>query len=460
MNDEQSSGRRLPHNLDAERALLGAMLVDPERITEAIEIVHPDAFFDRRHGKICSVLVDLAEKGTPVDPVTVAQVLRIEGALAEVGGEETLIELMGCATSSAHLLHYARIVGESATLRRLISEATDIVSAAYEARPEGDAVQELLDESENRIFGISRGRDSQGAELVDEVIREAWRRIDARAHRQGITGLTTGYYDLDEMLCGFNAGDLVILAARPSMGKTAMALNLIEHTAMATSDWLGRKPTVLLYSLEMGRLSLVERMLCSRARVEAYRLRSGRLSAEERQLLTAAADELSGTRILFDDSPTLNIMSVRSRARRVRAKFGLDMIMIDYLQLLSGGRSDNRQHEISIISRGLKALARELEIPVVALAQLSRQVELRDPPRPQLADLRESGSIEQDADVVLLLYRPEYYSKYKEDEEYRGVAEVICAKHRNGPTGTVRLQFFPETMRFESRTVREAQPIA
>ena len=460
MSEERLPGRRPPHNLDAERALLGAMLIDPDRITETTELVKADDFFDPRNQTLFGVLIDISERGVPVDPVTVAQVLRVDGKLASVGGEAYLIELMEGVTSSAHLLFYARMVSENATLRNLIGEANEIIGSAYETQPEGDAVQKLLDESETRIFGISGARDSTGAEAVSETIAEAFRRIEARTGEEGLTGLTTGFYDLDEMLCGFNAGDLVILAARPAMGKTSFALNLVEHAAISRPDWLNREPTVLMFSLEMGKLSLVERMLCSRARVEAYRLRQGRLSSEERQLLTNAADELSRTRIFFDDTPSLSIMSIRSRARRVRAQFGLDMIVIDYLQLLTASKADNRQHEISIISRGLKSLARELEIPVISLAQLSRQVESRDVPRPQLSDLRESGSIEQDADVVMMLFRPEYYPKFKDDEEYRGVAEVILAKHRNGPTGTVRLQFFPETMRFENRTVRESEPIA
>ncbi len=460
MSESGTSGRRPPHNLDAERALLGAMLIDPVRITEADEIVKKEYFYDSRNGELYQVIADLAERGTPVDPVTVAQVLRVDGKLAAVGGEEYLIELMGGVTSSAHMVHYARIVAENSTLRSLIGEATDIITSAYATRPEGDTVQKLLDESENRIFSITRGRDAQGAASVSDIITEAFKRIDARGNHVGLTGITSGFFDLDEMTCGWNAGDLVILAARPAMGKTAFALNLVEHAAMSSPEWMEKNPSVLMFSLEMGRLSLIERMLCSRARVQAYRLRQGRLTAEERQLLTNAADELSRTRIFFDDTPALSIMSVRSRARRVRAQYGLDIIMIDYLQLLTASKSDNRQHEIGIISRGLKALARELEIPIIALAQLSRAVELRDIPRPQLADLRESGSIEQDADVVMMLFRPEYYQKFRDDPEYQGLAEVILAKHRNGPTGTVNLQFFPETMRFENRTVHEAEPIA
>ena len=251
----------------------------------------------------------------------------------------------------------------------------------------------------------------------------------------------------------------MILAARPSMGKTAFALNLVENAAMSQPEWLDRTPSVLLFSLEMGRQQLVSRMLCTRARVDAHRLRSGRVPAEDRAELAAAADELSRARIFIDDTSGLSMMSMRSRARRIQAKHGLDLLVVDYLQLLTFPRSESRQQEISNISRSLKGLARELEIPVVALAQLSRQVELRDPPRPQLADLRESGSIEQDADVVMMLYRPEYYAKYR-DEENIGLAEVIIAKQRNGPTGTARLQFFDSTMRFENRAPTATEPIS
>jgi len=460
MSEASLPGRTPPHNSEAERSLLGAILIDPERISEAAELVRPESFFTKGHGLLFEVLLELSEKGTPVDPVTVCQALQLKGQLERVGGDALLLELMQTVTSSAHLVHYARMVAACATLRSLIGEATDIIASAYETSPEPEEVRGLLDRSENRIFGIAGTGEVQGAEPVSETIAEVFRRIDARSHRQGITGITTGYYDLDEMLCGFNGGDLIVIAARPSMGKTAFALNVVEHAALSTPDWLGQQPTVLLFSLEMGRLSLIERMLCSRARVEAYRLRTGRLSAEERDELVRAADELHSTRILFDDTPSLDIMSLRSRARRVRARFGLHMIVIDYLQLLSAPKSESRVQEISVISRGLKALARELEIPVIALAQLSRAVELRDPPRPQLADLRESGSIEQDADVVMFLYRPEYYAKYRDDEEKRGLAEVICAKHRNGPTGTVNLQFFPNTMRFDNRTVQESEPLS
>ena len=361
-------------------------------------------------------------------------------------------------TSSAHAAYHANLVADSATLRQVIHESTEIIGQAYDTRPQGEAVRALLDECEQRMFRIGHREQGRGPEPISAAIAETFRRIDAVSHREGLTGLTTGFVDLDHLLCGLNAGDLIVLASRPSMGKTAFALNMVEHTSLARPEWLERTPTVLLFSLEMGRQQIVSRMLCSRARVDAHRLRSGRLPREDRAELTSAADELSRARVFIDDSSNLTAMSIRSRARRLKAKHGLDLIVVDYLQLVAFPRAENRQQEISNISRAMKGIARELEVPVVALAQLSRQVELRDPPRPQLVDLRESGSIEQDADVVLLLYRPEYYVKYR-DEETRGLAEMICAKQRNGPTGSIRLQFFDSTMRFENRAPTATEAI-
>jgi len=455
---DESSARSLPKNEEAERALLGALLLDADRVAEVAERLRPEDFHERRHQLLFSALLKLSERDDPIDFVTVGQVLRAEGSFEQVGGAEYLVELAHLVTSSAHAAYHAALVSDTATLREIIHESTDIVSQAYETRPDGDAVRALLDDCEQRMFRIGRREAGSGAEPISAAIAETFRRIDAVSHREGLTGLTTGFLDLDQLLCGLNAGDLIVVASRPSMGKTAFALNMIEHAALSRPEWLDRPPTVLLYSLEMGRQQIVSRMLCSRARVDAHRLRSGRLAHEDRAELTSAADELSGTRVLIDDTSNLSAMSLRSRARRVKAKHGLDLIVVDYLQLVSFPRSESRQQEISNISRGLKGVARELEVPVIALAQLSRQVELRDPPRPQLADLRESGSIEQDADVVLLLYRPEYYPKYR-DEEHRGLAEVICAKQRNGPTGSVRLQFFQSTTRFENRAPSATEAI-
>ncbi len=453
----EERGRTLPQSEEAERALLGALLLDGERIPDAAELLRPGDFHDRRHQILFEVLVALADRSAPVDFITVGEALRAAGRFEEVGGAPFLIDLAGSVTTAAHATYHANLVADTGTLRDLIREATDIVTRAYETRPDGDEVKALLDDSEQRMFRLSRRDERSGAEPIGTAIAEAFRRIDAASHREGLTGLTSGFIDLDQILCGLNAGDLLVVAARPSMGKTAFALNMIEHAALSRPSWLDRPPVVLLFSLEMGRQQVVSRMLCSRARVDAHRLRSGRIPSEDRAELTTAADELSRAKIFIDDTSNLTMMSLRGRARRLKAKHGLDLIVLDYLQLITFPGSESRQQEISNISRSLKGLARELEVPVVALAQLSRQVELRDPPRPQLADLRESGSIEQDADVVMLLYRPEYYPKYR-DEETRGLAEVIVAKQRNGPTGKVNLQFFDSTTRFENRapTVTEA----
>ena len=425
-------------------------MLDPDRIPEVAEVVKAEDFWDKRHEHVFGCLLALSENSNPVDFVSAGEALKARGVFAEVGGAEYLVQLAHGVTTSAHAMYHAQRVADTATLRRVIRESTDIVREAFETPAEGVAVRELLDTCEQRMFQIARREEGSGVGSITDAIQDTFKRLDAASHRDGLTGLTTGFLDLDQLLCGLNKGDLVILAARPSMGKTAFALNLVEHAALSRPEWLDRPPSVLFFSLEMGRQQLVSRMLCCLARVDAHRLRTGRIPAEDRSELTTAAEELAQTNVFIDDTSGISMMSLRSRARRVKAKHGLDMIVVDYLQLLTFPKSESRQQEISNISRSLKGLARELEIPVVALAQLSRQVELRDPPRPQLADLRESGSIEQDADVVMLLFRPEYYPKYR-DEENRGVAEVIVAKQRNGPTGTVRLQFFDSMMRFENR---------
>jgi replicative DNA helicase len=454
------TGRTPPHNLEAERSLLGALLLDPERIPDAADLLDAGDFYDRRNGLLFQTLMELSERNAPIDFVTVGEALRARGHFQEVGGSDVLVALATSVTSSAMLGHHCRVVSETATLRGLIRESTEIITQAFDTRPDGESVRKLLDESENRIFQIARTNEVSDAKPIGHAITETFRRLDSRTGDEGLTGLTTGYYELDDMLSGLNKGELIVIAARPSMGKTAFALNLMENAAFSHPAWLDRRPSVLLFSLEMGIQSLVARMLCSRARVPAYLLRSGRLSGDLRQDLAAAADELQGTNIFIDDTPGITMMALRSRARRRAASpQGLDLIVVDYLQLLSFPRSESRQQEISNISRSLKELSRELEIPVVALAQLSRAVESRDPPRPQLADLRESGSIEQDADVVMMLYRPEYYAKYRTDEN-RGIAEVVIAKHRNGATGEVRLQFFPEHMRFENRAPTGVEPIS
>ena len=457
--DEESwkGGRVPPHNADAERVVLGSLLIDPIRIPEAAERLRAEHYFDPRHGLIYAALVDLSERSEPVDFVSVSERLLARQELQRVGGRTYLMELAGSVTSSANLLHHATLVAETATLRRLIAEATGIIEGAYSTRPDGRAVQDLVDQSENAIFHISGDDERAQVDPISKALDEAFRRIDSASHRGAITGLPSGYYDLDEMMCGFNAGDLVIVAARPSMGKTALVLNVIDHAATHPPEWLDRQAVILLFSLEMGKQSIVSRMLCTRARVDAHKLKTGRIPKEDYANLAQAAGELRDTRVFIDDSPGLTVMSMRSRARRLMQREGLHMVVVDYLQLMSHPRAESRQMEISQISRSLKALARELEIPVVALSQLSRAVESREDKRPQLSDLRESGSIEQDADVVLLLYRPEYYAP---TDENKGLAEVICAKQRNGPTGSVKLCFFGSTMRFENRSPTVAESIA
>ncbi|MHC4261331.1 MAG: replicative DNA helicase [Planctomycetota bacterium] len=456
--DDRSGGRAMPHNTDAERALLAGLLLDTERVAEVAETLRPEDFFDRRLGHVFAGMVKLAEQGEPIDFVSLGEALRAMGRFQEIGGAEALFDLGGAATSSALVAFHARIVTETAILRNLIREATEIIGEAYETRPDGDAVGKLVDSSEHRIFKISSSRETARIESIRDAITETFKRLDARTGDGELTGLTTGFYELDDMLSGLNKGELIILAARPSMGKTAFALNLMENAAMSQPSWLDRSPSVLMFSLEMGRQSLVTRMLCSRAEVPAHLVRTGRIAGDLRQDLAQAADELQRARIHIDDTPGLSMMSVRSRARRLKAREGLDLIVVDYLQLLSFPKSESRQQEISSISRSLKELSRELEVPVIALAQLSRAVESRDPPRPQLADLRESGSIEQDADVVMMLYRAEYYAKYRTDENL-GMAEVIVAKQRNGPTGDVSLRFFNQHMRFKNATATQAEPV-
>ncbi len=456
MAEGSPSGRTPPHNADAERALLGALLLEPHRIPDAAELVRPGDYFDPRHNVIWEALLALSEKSLPVDFVSLGEALLAQKRFQEVGGRAYLVELSNCVTSAAHVKHHASIVADTATLRRLISESGEIIGEAYATRPDGESVQKLLDASEHRIFQIAGARDSGGAAPIGKAIEETFRRIDSASHRSGLTGLSSGFYELDEMLCGFNQGDLVIIAARPSMGKTAFVLNIIDHAALHAPEWMERNPSVLFFSLEMGQQSIVRRMLCSRARVDAHKLRTGKIPNEDYAELSRAAGELSSANIFIDDSPGLSVMSLRSRARRVKQKHGLDMVVVDYLQLMTHPKSESRQQEISQISRSLKELARELEIPVIALSQLSRQVELRDDKKPQLADLRESGSIEQDADVVLLLFRPEYY--FRDRDDVKGLAEVIVAKQRNGPTGEVKLSFFGSTMRFENRAPTMDEP--
>jgi replicative DNA helicase len=457
MSESELPGRIPPHNEEAERALLGALLTEPMRIPEVAEVVRVGDFFNPRHDAIYEALEAMAERAAPIDIVSVGEALVQSGQFQKVGGRAYLAELSSCVTSGVYAKHHARIVSETAILRRLIREAGEIIGEAHATRPDGDNVPKLLDAAENRIFEIATERDRGDAVPIARAVADTFRRIDSASHRRGLTGLPSGYYELDELLCGFNQGELIVIAARPSMGKTAFVLNCMDHAADPdhAPEWLQRQPVVLFFSLEMGQQSIVRRMLCARARVDAHKLRTGRIPTEDYAELSRGAGELERLKLFIDDTPGITAMSLRSRSRRIQQKHGLDMIVVDYLQLMSHPKAESRQQEISQISRSLKELARELNVPVIALSQLSRAVESRDDKRPQLSDLRESGSIEQDADVVLLLYRDEYY--HRDNPENKGLAEIICAKQRNGPTGNVMLQFNGSIMRFENRAPSMAE---
>jgi len=447
-----------PHNEEAERALLGALLLDPQRVPEISEIVHLGDFFHPKHEAVWEAILALTERTEPIDHVSLGEALSQAGKFQQVGGRAFLVELASCVASAAHAKQHARIVSETAMLRRLIRECGELIANAYQTRPDGDAVPELLADAEDRVFKMAAQKDRGEAMPIGKAVIETFRRIDSSSHRKGLTGLASGFYELDELLCGFNAGELIIVAARPSMGKTALVLNCMDHAADPdhVPEWIDHSPSVLFFSLEMGHQSIVRRMLCARARVDAHRLRTGRIPTEDYAELSRAAGELQRLKIFIDDTPGVSALGMRSRAKRIKAKHGLDMIVVDYLQLMTHPKSESRQQEISQISRMLKEMARELEVPVIALSQLSRAVESRDDKRPQLSDLRESGSIEQDADVVLLLYRDEYYNR--DNPENKGLAEIICAKQRNGPTGMVPLGFNGSIMRFENRAPSMAEP--
>jgi len=448
-------GRVVPHDYAAERAVLAALLIDAERMVDVQDRLRPPDFYDKRHRAIFEALVLLDEKSQGVDPVTLLATLRATGKLLDAGGEGYVAELLGAVSSAAHLRHHTSLVTETSKLRGLIRAAEGIITGAHGTTPEPSSVQLLIDESEASIFSVAKSRDLRGASHVKDIVHEVFRNLEAQQKRGQYTGIPSGFYDLDEMLGGFNPGEMTVIAARPAMGKTAFVLNLIDHAASHHCEALGRFPSVLFFSLEMGQAQIVQRMLCSKAGVEAHRVRNGRLADREWSDLQEAAGALTRSRVFIDDTPGLSILALRSRARRIKAEHGLDVIVIDYLQLLSA-KAENRQQEISVISRSLKEISRELEVPVITLAQLSRGVESREDKRPQLSDLRESGSIEQDADVVMMLFRPEYYFP---TEENRGKAHVIVVKHRNGATGQVDLQFQGSLLRFSNREPSMAEPI-
>ena len=435
-----SQDKTLPNNLEAERTVLGAVLVDNAAFNSAAEILTRDDFYRESHRRVFDAMAALAERSQPIDLVTLKDELTKGGALEAAGGAAYLGSLLDGVPRITNVEHWSRIIKERAVLRNLIHASNRIVQSCYEAEDEAAV---LLDRAEKAIFDIAERRIRQGFVGIREIVKESFRTIDQLSQsKELVTGLPTGFVDIDEMTSGLQKGELVIVAARPAMGKTSFCLNVAQHASLKAGETVG------LFSLEMSKEQLVLRMLCADARVDAHKLRTGRLQEKDWARLAKAYADLSASKIFIDDSATVSPLEMRAKCRRLKAEFGLGLIIVDYLQLVTGGgRVENRQQEISSISRSLKGLAKELAVPVIALSQLSRAPEARTDRRPQLSDLRESGALEQDADVVMFIYREE---EHKPTDENRGIAEIIIGKQRNGPTGSRRLAFIKEFTRFEN----------
>ncbi|HLU39793.1 MAG TPA: replicative DNA helicase [Planctomycetota bacterium] len=446
----QPQERGVPRNIDAERSVLGALMLHADALGDVSMVLRPEDFYVPAHQVIYRSICEVHDERAVADPIAVEEHLARKSLLAEAGGREALMDLVASIVSPASVLYHAEIVREKAIARRLLEACLEISRQAYENSMDP---RELLEDAERRIFAIAREGQASEAKSIDQILAETFDRIDHLREREGrLTGLPTHYYDLDDMTGGLHAGELLILAARPSMGKTSFALNVLERVAR---DGNG----VVFFSLEMSAQQVIQNMLCCRAQIHGLALRKGRITNEQYQRLHQEAEALYEAPIFVDDSPGLSIVQARAKCRRLKQRHPekVKLIVIDYLQLMTAGqRVESRQQEIATISRGLKAIARELEVPVIALSQLNRDVENRDDHRPRMSDLRESGAIEQDADVIMLLHRDEYY---KRTEENAGLAQIIIAKQRNGPTGEVQLRFFPEYMRFENYQ-RRAEPIA
>ncbi len=432
-----------PQNLEAEQSVLGSLLIDKDAITKIADLIRPEDFYKDSNGTIFDAMVDLYDKREPIDVVSLANKLQERGQLEAIGGRSALASLANSVPSSSHIVNYAQIVQKKSTLRRLLNAASEITSLGYQ---ETDKIEELLDRAEQQIFGVSQKFLKQNFIPIKSILTEAFDRIDELHRDSGkLRGIPTGYGDLDHVLAGLQKSDLVILAARPSVGKTTLALDIARQVAVNSKIPVG------IFSLEMSKEQLVDRLLCSQANVELWKMRTGRLSEDEDfTSIGHAMGVLSEAPIFIDDSATANAMEIRTKARRLQSEHHLGLIVLDYLQLMQGtSGTDNRVQEISEITRSLKAIARELNVPVIALSQLSRAVESRQPPIPKLADLRESGSIEQDADVVMFIYREAIYKKDL-DPARKNIAEIHIAKHRNGPTGVVQLYFDENKVSFKN----------
>ena len=428
----------LPHNLEAERSVLGAILIHNDAFNVAAELVDSGDFFRDAHRRVFDTMVDLNERGQAIDLVTLKDELGRSGDLDDVGGAAYIAALVDGVPRSTNVEHYARIVKERATLRNLIQSANRILGMAYRAEEDADT---LLDQAEQEIFSIAEGRIHTGFVPLSDLVQGSFTAIEQLQEHKGlVTGVPSGFVDIDNLTSGFQPAELIIIAARPSMGKTSFALNVAQHVGIKTDRSVG------LFSLEMSKEQLFMRMLTAEAEVDSHRFRGGFLSERDYGRLSTALGRLADAKVFIDDSAGLGVLEMRAKARRLKAEHGLDLLVIDYLQLMQGrGRFENRTQELASISRALKALAKELNVPVLALSQLSRAPESRSNRRPQLSDLRESGALEQDADVVLFIFREEQYDPTPENEN---LAELIIGKQRNGPTGTVRIAFLKQHTRF------------
>ena len=426
-----------PHSLDAEMCLLASMMLDKDMIGQVVSLVDRDSFYQADHQIIFDVLLKLYEQNRPVDAVILREELSKRGLLDEIGGTAYLAQILGTVPSAAHGAHYASIVREKAMLRSLISASNEILREAYAPHEKAEIV---LDRAEKKIFDIAEKKITNSISSLGDIAMEVYEMLETKGRR----GIETGYFELDDMLNGLQPGEMIIVAARPSMGKTAFAMNIIEHVAANT------QLSCAVFSLEMSKQQLAQRLMCSRAQIDAHKVRKGLLQREEYHHLAMTVNELAKSPIFVDDSPGLTILDLRAKARRLKRQHDIKCIMIDYMQLMDNPGVESRQQQISEISRGIKAVARDLEVPVIALSQLNRASEGRDGHRPRMSDLRESGSIEQDADVVMLLHREDYYRMSEPDFVPDNIAEVIIAKQRNGPTGTVKLTFDNRTTTFKN----------
>lgn len=439
-NTNSNQGRVPPQNLEAEQSVLGSILLDNGATYQVAEILQEKDFYKESHRRIFASILSLLEKNEPADLVTLTNELKQKGELSQVGGVTYLAQVVDAVPTAANVEYYAKIVKEKAILREVIQASTEIVTTAYQES--GDIV-EFLDKAEQVIFQVSESREKSGLTAISTVLKSSFKQIEKNYERKElITGLASGFKDLDKLTAGFQPSDLIIVAGRPSMGKTSFVLNIAEHVA------LKEKETVAIFSLEMAREQLASRLLCSMSRIDSSRLRSGFIDEVEWMRLTDAAGLLSESNIFIDDMGQANVFEMRAKARRLKASKGLGLVIVDYLQLMKGaGKIESREREISEISRSLKAMAKELNVPVIALSQLNRGVESRTDKRPMMSDLRESGAIEQDADIIGFIYRDEVYNRESPDA---GIAEFNVVKHRNGAIDMVRLSFLAKYTRFEN----------